>query len=639
MDWRSRFGHIAGTPWVAETLAILGGILYAAQSWAYAHTQSSILDEGAYLLKGYLFATGKYTPFQEYGPWSNHMPFSFLIPGYAQIIFGPGLRTGRYFAFAIGLVTLLGIWMLARRLGNRWWAVVAVWLVALNIPLIKTFSVMASQGLVACMFVWVLVLALGKQRPTWQILLGTALAGLMMLTRINLTPVLPLLILYIFWENGRKIGAWSLLLGIVVFCVGHALFWPGILRLWVAWLPLQWIPFFEQFAKPIGALPNWNPDVSVGVRLFSFFQGMRIQFFAVVGTLFAWIWWPSKSGWRSEWRFRVAVFLSVVFGVLFVFHLWASLGKNYCVFCFSTYLSFFSFLGMLLLILFFSSIEEFRNRFGRWLPPLIIFILSVGIGFSAKGIWAEQQTVEHLTREILRTELPRFSGFRIQEGVVPFWGLLSNKFGWTEMEIFTTAFDVVRAAAPILIGLLLSLLLLKFGSNWWNRIVGRVWQISFTPSAGVYSLFLFVGTLITLGLGFPPGDRDCGWDVIESYESGGAHLAEQIPPGSKVYWWGGLSTVPLLYLPDVEIYPPQINNGYSFRLGGDPDDLLRYGWWSQELADQWIHEADVLLIEARLYGGFATTFAESDAFDEVSPTNALVPCRSNSAIHIFVREQ
>jgi len=227
MDWRSRFGHIAGTPWVAETLAILGGILYAAQSWAYAHTQSSILDEGAYLLKGYLFATGKYTPFQEYGPWSNHMPFSFLIPGYAQIIFGPGLRTGRYFAFAIGLVTLLGIWMLARRLGNRWWAVVAVWLVALNIPLIKTFSVMASQGLVACMFVWVLVLALGKQRPTWQILLGTALAGLMMLTRINLTPVLPLLILYIFWENGRKIGAWSLLLGIVVFCVGMPCFGRG----------------------------------------------------------------------------------------------------------------------------------------------------------------------------------------------------------------------------------------------------------------------------------------------------------------------------------------------------------------------------------------------------------------------------
>jgi len=639
MDWRSRLGRIVDTPWLAEGLAIVAGIIYAVQSWIYAHTQASLLDEGAYLLKGYLFATGKYAPFQEYGPWSNHMPFSFLIPGYVQVLFGPGLRTGRYFAIALGLLTLLGIWLLARRLGNRWWAVAAVWLLAFNIPLIKTFSVMASQGLVACMFVWVIVLTLGNQRPTWQVLLGTALAGVMMLTRLNLTPVLPFLILYIFWEYGKKIGLWSLLVGILVVGLGHALFWPGILRLWVAWLPLNWIPFFESFAKPAGALPNWDPEVSIGDRLLSFFQGMRIQFFAIVGALFAWLHWSSKAEWRSTWRFRASVFLSVLFGLLFAFHLWASLGKNYCVFCFSTYLSFFSFLGMLLAILAFSSIDEFKDRFGKWLPFLIILILSIGIGFSAKGIWAEQQTVEHFAREILRTEVPRFSGFRIQPGNVPLWGLLSNKFGWTEMEIFSTAFDVIRAAVPMLIGLIFGLLLLKFGSAWWNKIVGSAQQNTFAPGAGVVAIFLLLGTLITLGLGFSPGDRDCGWDVIESYEAGGAHLAEQVPAGSKVYWWGGLSTVPLLYFPDVEIYPPQINNGYSFHLGGDPDDLLRYGWWSQELADQWIREADVILLEARLYGGFASSFAESGAFDEVSPTQPLVPCRSNSPIHIFVRER
>ena len=635
MDLRERFKRIYEIPWVADGLAILGGIIYAVQSWMYAHTQSSILDEGAYLLKGYLFATGKYTPFQEYGPWSNHMPFSFLIPGYVQVLFGPGLRTGRYLAIVLGLLTLLGIWFLARRLGNRWWAAAAVWLLVLNIPLIKTFSVMASQGLVAFMFVWVLVMTLGKQRPTWQILLGVALAGLMMLTRINLTPVLPILILYIFWEYGKKIGLWSLLIGILVVGLGHALFWPGILRLWAAWLPLKWIPFFEQFAKPVGALPNWNPDVSVGDRLLSFFQGMRIQFFAIVGALFAWMWWPSKSGWRSEWRFRAGVFLSVVFGLLFAFHMWASLGKNYCVFCFSTYLSFFSFLGMLLGILFISSIKEFKDRFGKWLPFLIILILSIGIGFSAKGIWAEQQTVEHLARQILRTEVPRVSSSRIQAGNVPLWGLLSNKFGWSEMEIFTTSYDVSRTVVPVLVGLVFALIIIKFGAAWWNKIVGET-QFN---NAGAFSVFLLLGTLITFGLGATPGDRDCGWNVIESYEVGGAHLAEQVPAGSKVYWWGGLSTVPLLYLPDVEIYSPQINNGYSFRLGGDPDDLLRYGWWNQALADQWVREADVLLIEARLYGGFATTFAESYAFDEVSPTDPLVPCRSNSAIHIFVREQ
>ena len=39
---------------------------------------------------------------------------------------------------------------------------------------------------------------------------------------------------------------------------------------------------------------------------------------------------------------------------------------------------------------------------------------------------------------------------------------------------------------------------------------------------------------------------------------------ETIPPGSRIYWFGQLSVVPLLYLPGVRIYPAQINGDYSF---------------------------------------------------------------------------
>ncbi len=634
-----RLERISEIPWLAEGLGFIAGVVYALQSWVYAHTQSSILDEGAYLLKGYLFATGKYFPFQEYGPWSNHMPLSFLIPGYIQAVFGPGLRTGRYFAIALGVLTLLGIWIIARRIGGKWWGVAAVWLVALNIPLVKTYSVMSSQGLVACMFVWLLVLTLGPRRPTWQILLGTALAALMMLTRLNLTPVLPFLILYIFWENGKKAGIWSLVVGIFVLVAGHALFWPGILRLWVAWLPLEWIPLLEPWAKPAGALPNWDPEVSISDRLLSFFQGIRIQFFALVGGVFTWIFWPSKDKWRSAWRFRAAVFLSVLLGVLFVFHFWASLLKNYCVFCFPTYLSFFHFLGIFLVALAFSSWEQFADRFKRWIPPVLILALSTGVGYSAIKIWASKRMVERLAGGLLRVDVPRLSGLRIQPGTVELWSLAANKFGWSEVDIFSTTTAALRAAVPMVLGLILALLLLRFGSVGWGKLVGAARQNRFSSAAGVFIIFLIFGTLASLGMGFSPGDRDCGWDVIASYEAGGAHLAEYVPAGSQVYWWGGLSTVPLLYLPDVEIYPPQINNGYSFRLGGDPDELERYGWWSQELADRWVRAADVILIEARLYGGFATSFAESEAFDEVSPTAPLLPCRNNSPIHIFLREQ
>ena len=164
MEMNARLKRWAANPWLAEALAGLSGLLFTLQIWIYAHTQESILDEGAYLLKGYFFATGRYTPYQDYGFWTNHMPFAFLIPGYVQRIFDPGMRTGRYFAVFLGVLMLLGVWMLVRRIGGRWWAAGVVGLFALHVQLIKIYSVMASQGLVACMLVWVLVLTLGEKR-------------------------------------------------------------------------------------------------------------------------------------------------------------------------------------------------------------------------------------------------------------------------------------------------------------------------------------------------------------------------------------------------------------------------------------------------------------------------------------------
>jgi hypothetical protein len=93
-------------PWLAEGLALVAGIAYLFQALRYAHTQVMILDEGSYLVKGFLFATGQYWPFQDYGPWTNHMPLAFLIPGYAQVLFGPGLRTGRYLAVFLAALML-----------------------------------------------------------------------------------------------------------------------------------------------------------------------------------------------------------------------------------------------------------------------------------------------------------------------------------------------------------------------------------------------------------------------------------------------------------------------------------------------------------------------------------------------------
>jgi hypothetical protein len=209
-------------------------------------------------------------------------------------------------------------------------------------------------------------------------------------------------------------------------------------------------------------------------------------------------------------------------------------------------------------------------------------------------------------------------------GKVELWAIFSNKFGWQKEQI-------------IGFSLLLSILFLVWLTLYLGSLVYRkYWQENskktFKPGFHWLAIFMFLGTLGTFRAGALPTEFDCGWNVIESYEAGGAHLAQMIPSGAKIYWRGGLSAAPLLYLSDYEIYPSQINDGYTFHLQGDTDELLRYGWWDETLNRKWLQEADVILIEGRWVKN------EGNFFDELIPTPPLLPCKPHTEIHIFVQE-
>ncbi|MHC1783118.1 MAG: hypothetical protein AB9891_10260 [Anaerolineaceae bacterium] len=155
--------------------AAAGAVAFLGQSTVYIFQLPSTLDEGNYLYKGYLFATGTAWPYQDYGVWTNKMPFAFLIPGWVQSIFEPGIRTGRYFAVFLGLLMLLGLWILGRRLGGKWWAAGVVLAIALNPGMIRMLDQALSEGLVVCQLVWVFVLIMAKRRSLWQIIVARSL--------------------------------------------------------------------------------------------------------------------------------------------------------------------------------------------------------------------------------------------------------------------------------------------------------------------------------------------------------------------------------------------------------------------------------------------------------------------------------
>lgn len=639
---RFSLNRLASFPWIAEAISLVGGIWYSWQLWIFAHTQESVLDEGAYVYKGLLFATGQYVPYQPNGPWTNHMPLAFLIPGYLQVWLGAGIRTARYSAILLAILMLIGLWLLSRRIGNRWWAAAAVWALALNPALLKTYSTAVSQGLVACMLVWMLTFTLGDDRPWLQIVLGSILAGAMVMTRINMLPVAPLLVLYVLWQYGAKLGIVSAFVAGSVVIFWHALYWPDILQVWTR-LPKSLTPFLDAWRLPSSYKQSWKPDVSTAGRILSFFHSLRFHFVSMVGVMATALLWPRKEDWKKPSEMRSAVFLLALFISLLLSHLWAALGKDYCVFCLAGYISFFTAAGLLLIILTAMSWRKRTPLWSQWLIALIILVFSAGMGYGA---------FEQISDQLYNLNIPRWVLGSPEPGSALLGAVLINKFAIAAQDLrrlLPLIFGLVFGAAILVCTLAFTFLMLRYSKKQAApNGVGAVNPLQpahvnhASASFGYWALviFLIVGFALgpTSALAGGYGTYDCPGDVIASYEAAGQHLARVLTPGALVYWKGTLSTVPLLYVRDIRIFPAQINDGYSMLETGDDLGLVvRFGRWNEMLSHQWAEQADFILIEERSFRGWLRELVKGGGFEELAPTPPAAACRPDSQIRIFKR--
>ncbi len=615
--------HLIHRPWFQTALAIVAVVLYTAQSFVLAHTMDVTMDEGTYLTKGLLFVRGVYQPFQEYGPLTNKMPLSYLIPGAAQAIFQPGLRTGRYFSIFLSLLMLAGLWWLTKRLVGNGWALAVLWISALNLANLANYTQALSQVVTACLLVWSLALILGRDRPTWQIALGALLTVAVVLTRQNMAPVIPFVLVYVYWEHGRRKGTLALVVTIVALVVSHALYWPGITQIWLDLTPAPfkyWL--FGRFIVSRGGVSPWQNELGTFANLFSFWEGVRFNFFGLVGSLLGVLFWPRRRDWKDPATFKISLVLFAMLAVLVGIHVYGSIGKDDCTYCFSRYMAFFSPLLILLVAVSFSSWQRQVHPIRQIMAAVLILICSIGIGFGAQ---------QHLGG-LMNLAVPRVRNLRILSGSTELWRLLSNKFG--------LAYEQLQFILPTVAGALFGVLFL-LGIFLIYRILRKRGKNAFSFGFLLVCAFLLVGTLLSptglLGGGRLPSY--CGWDVIASHEAVGAHLRQLIPVNTQIYWMNDVSPLPLLYLlPQNAIYPPQLNHWYTYLEGGDAETLYRLGFWNDELDQRWRAEADYLLVAERyVKESFYKNLAQIGHFDELSPTPLTVPCRERSIIHIFRR--
>lgn len=605
-----------------QLLAILGALLYLIQAWHYAHTTIPGLDEGSYLFKGYLFLHGIYKPFQPYGPLTNKAPLAFLIPGLAQYIFGAGLRTGRYFAIFLGLLTILGTWITARRWTGKWLAAASVWVFALSPMVIKIHAITASEVIIASMLAWMCVFVLAEERTLWQIVLGSALGACAVLTRQNMVVVLPLLILYVFWQHGKQKGIAAFVSASAVFLAVHIYYWPNILTIWAPWLPDSLTPFLNPFRLPAEATPIWNPSNDFWNRVIAFFQGIRYHFIPAVGGIFALIFLSRQRDWKTDPAMRAAIFLALLYFTLFGMHAWAAVASQYesysCVYCFTPYLTFFDPLGIILSVIAISAAWKHEPSRVLQIPIiLLILILSAGIGLSS---------FDNIGAAILNLPVPRMRGGQFLPGTTALVDFITNKFGLALLLIkryLASAIGLLGAFVALFVAFIIS---------------RRIKTVQTRPafSLVLLNVFLAMGLLLSPVLHAGGSRADCEQDILSANEQLGAHLARVIPADSLVYWDGGLSFAPMVYLPHVRFFPPQINDGYTFRIGGDSDTLFRFSHWNSELNDQWVKSADVFIIENKRYSSWKGFFNPQEFEEYQKPTTA-PSCEDGTGLRIFHR--
>ena len=600
---------LAGLPFL---LALAGFVVYLLRALDIARTKTSFLDEGLYLYKGYLFVTGGQVPFADGGMWTNHAILSYLIPGYVQKWFGPGLETGRYFMIFLSLFTLMGLWLFAKRWGNAWWAAGAVWAMALNPAEIKIHTLAISEGLVAALLVWIVLLVVGEGRPLWQILLGAALTVPLVLTRENMAFVPPILFVYIFWQHGWKAGLLTMLCSGGLFLAGNAFYYPENLKFWAMRVPNVPASFWQPWARPdTGGVPIPEPEESNLYRMILYFLlTFRLHFVSLVSALVVWLLLPYDITRPLSERMRAMIFLSVLLVVLYVAHLQAAFFGEFCISCILLYVGYFDFLGLMMLVIAAPILLRELSRLRQAVIFVVIALLILGIGFSSH---------EDLSSDFAKAMIERLDGTYL-------WGVLIHYIQLPHLVIFRVTFVLLVSALVIVAGALL----LGFLHRRLEK--GRTAILAI-------NLFLILGLILspTRALGAGNDFFDCaGTDVFASYRRAGAELSQVIEPGSKIYWEGRLAAI-FLYMPEVQIFPPQLNHVHSYFTGGDSEVLLRHSQWNDELARRWLAEADYILVQNAEKVYLTDEMLESGQYVKVFSAPRAEKCRWQSAIQVYRR--
>jgi hypothetical protein len=460
---------------------------------------------------------------------------------------------------------------------------------------------------------------------------GSFLAGLIPVTRINLFPVLPIVIMYVFWEHGFKKGTYGLLVSLVPFVGMHIIYWPGIMRMWTQWSneALTYFLDIDQLNPFSGESPDVK-EVTTLTRLLATFQVIRMQFPAIFGAFTVVSLWPEK--WTDQSHKKTSIFLLVLFSVLLLLHFWVSVMLDITVFAFFRYVAYFYILSILLIISTWKNWNYTQSIWKRILIGIVSVVSLLGISVSNSEV---STYFGRFVITLLQKRALSFENGKIVLAPWKWWETFQGQLGWE----FSTSLKITGillfffSTLVILIGLMI--LYSRYIRSEENRKTRQI-----LPQLMI--IFLVVGTVLSPTEFYGGGWNfyDCRDGVFDSYQEAANEISKYVEKGDLVFWIGVDTQSVLLELSELrsfQIYPQQLNAMNTFRLGGDTDTLTRIGLWNDEVAQAWVDGSQVLLFEDQaLTRWFGDVYEgiDLDNFKMVSETGD-IGCTTNQRITIY----
>lgn len=201
-------------------------------------------DEGAYILLGRLALRGDLGLFQD-EMTGQRMPLPYYFIGFSQILFGPSLVAARLFSAGLGLVCIVLVFLLARRLGGELCGVLAALFAATQSVIIGYFASAYYHSLVSFLLLAGLYVLLGTDLRHRRVI-AMVVFSLLFFTRPNIATVIPLVAVYLLGQ-ARGVGE-RVAIALATLAPPLAFFLSDVNHLKL----LAYVPVAGQLVAPLG---------------------------------------------------------------------------------------------------------------------------------------------------------------------------------------------------------------------------------------------------------------------------------------------------------------------------------------------------------------------------------------------------